>query len=149
MIVAGVWNFKDVGSLISWFLIINDCSRESETLRGEDTVMLHTLTNPPVVLGWQGRWSSSHMELYYMHTVFCPARTMQGDRCDLTRQWPNRSRRCHSDWDQKWISDSLLPQGENTSSSSCWSAPHHCQGRTALRHDTKTHHVISQDKLQF
>lgn len=44
---------------------------------------------------------------------------------------------------------SVLSQGENTISLYSRSAPHHCQGRIALRHDTKSHHVISQNKLQL
>lgn len=43
--------------------------------------------------------------VYYIHTMFCPARTMQGDRCDLTWLRPDHDRRCQSGWDQEWISD--------------------------------------------
>lgn len=88
-------------------------------------------------------------EQYHIHTMFYPARTMQGDRCDLTWLRADHGHCCHCCWDHSWISVPVLSWGENTSSLYSRNAPHHRQGRTALRHDTKTHHVISQNKLQL
>lgn len=117
-----------------------------QTLQREFAVILYTLTDPLVMLRWQEREFLSGGAVPTYTQCF-----IQQGRCKVTGvtwPWPDHGHRWHCSWDQDWISVSVLPWGENTSSSYSRGA-HHCHGTTALRHDTKTHLVISQNKLWF
>lgn len=142
----GVQNDKNIKAADIWSLSItirSSCSISGALLRSSDIPQRRTLSR---CIHWPSLRSCSGDrvgqvpswgELHCVETMFGPARTMQGDRCDLTRLRADRGHHWLCSWDQDGISNSVCHGRKRTHPLCGWIAPHQCQGRARWRHRTE------------